>query len=611
MRRQWMSAAAVLAVAAGIAACTGSSGSGASGNTPVQGGLATIAEEVGNSPDYIFPFMSIQYETTSNTTTFQSLMYRPLYWFGKGASPAVNYSLSLADPPKWSADDKTVTVRLKDYTWSDGTKLTPEDVAFWIGLDRSEKKNWALYNPGLIPDDLQSVSYDDSAGTVTFHLKAPVSPGFFLYDELSQITPFPLAWDVTGSGSKGTCASEQAAQQNASCPSVYAYLTAQAKDQSSYATNPLWQVTSGPFRLSSYIPGGQYTMVPAKSYSGPVKPRLSELKFVPFTSDAAEYNELRSGSTISLGYVPVQDLPPKPAGQEAAGRNPVDGYKMYPLDYWGFQYLLINFNNPAAGPVLRQLYFRQALQTVVDQNVDIQKADNGYGYASYGPVPRVPANPFVDHFESVNPYPFDIARAKRMLAAHGWAVPGSGAASCDAPGSGPGECGPGILRGQKLSLTLESYSGTQSVSEIMQQFVSDASRAGIDIKLDEVPVHQLLADAVQCKSAQPSCDWQLLNYGGVVYSSPFPWGEPYFASGAGQNIGSYSDPAMDRLIVQTQRSSSPTAVSSYEDYAARQIPVIWQPFSDYPIEEVVSNLHGVAPFNPLLYINPENWYFTR
>ncbi len=613
-RRHLAAAVAALAAALTLGACASNSvpasGGSAAGGKPVRGGIATIAEEAGNGPDYIFPFFSIQYLTTSNTTTFQSLMYRPLYWFGKGASPAVDYSLSLAGPPAFADGSTSVTIRLKDYSWSDGTKVTPRSVAFWLGLDRSEKQNFASYNPGQLPDDVKSVSYDDQAGTVTFHLRSAVSASYFLYGELSQITPLPLAWDLTGAGQQGSCSSEDPAVQARSCPRVYRYLTAQAKDQASYASSPLWGVVDGPFKLSAYTPGGSYSMTANKSYSGPVKPKLAGLKFLPFTSDTAEYNELRSGSSISLGYVPTQVLPPKPVSQ-TAGHNPVSGYQMYPVNYWGFQYLLINFNNPAAGPLLRQLYLRQALQTVVNQDVDIEKADNGYGYAGYGPVPRLPANPFIDAAGSTNPFPFSIPAARKILQAHGWSVPASGVATCSHPGSGAGQCGAGVTAGQKLELRLESYSGTQTVSEVMQQLVSDASQAGIGIKLSQVPVHQLLSDAVQCKPSQASCDWQILNYGGVVYASAFPSGQPYFATGAGQNIGSYSDPQMDKLINATITSSAPGAMSAYQDYAARQVPVLWQPFGSTPIEEVADNLHGVAPFNPLLFINPENWYFTH
>jgi peptide/nickel transport system substrate-binding protein len=607
LRRTLPLAAALVTVTA-LAACT--SGQGTTGSTPVNGGVATVAEQVGNSPDYIFPFLSIQYETTSNLTWFQSLMYRPLYWFGVGSSPGINYSLSLADPPSWSDNYQAVTFKLKDYRWSDGAKLTPENVAFWFGLDLTEKANWALYNPGDMPDDISKISYDDRAGTVTLRLKGTVSPSFFLDEELSQITPLPLAWDLTAPGQAGKCASEQQATQRASCPKVYSYLTQQAKDQSAYAGSPLWKVVDGPFRLSSYVPNGEYTMVPNKSYSGPVKPRLSQLKFLPFASDAAEYNELRSGTTISIGTIPSYDLPRKPASVPV-GRNPLSGYTMYPVNYWGFQYLLINFNNPTVGPLLRQLYARQVLQTLVDQTVDIQKAYNGYGYASYGPVPRVPPNPFLDAFEARNPYPFSISRAQQILRAHGWTVPSSGTAYCSRPGSGSSECGPGITAGEKFQVKLESFSGAQAVSETMAQYVSDASQAGVDLVLSQVPVHQLLADAVQCKPSQASCGWQLLNYGGVSYPSAYPSGKPYFQTGAGQNIGSYSSPEMDSLIAKTVRSASSSAMSNYENYAAVQIPVIWQPFQTSYIYEVANNLHGVAPFNPLSFSNPANWYFTR
>lgn len=605
--RRVLSLTTALAIAAALAACT--SGQSTTGNTPVHGGTATVAEQVGNSPDYIFPFLSIQYETTSNTTYFQSLMYLPLYWFGVGSSPGVNYSLSLADPPSWSDNYQTVTFKLKNYRWSDGAKLTPENVAFWFGLDLTEKANWALYDPGDMPDDISNISYDDQAGTVTLHLNSPVSPTFFLDEELSQVTPLPLAWDVTAPGRVGQCASEQTAAQRSSCPAVYAYLSQQAKDQSAYATSPLWKLVDGPFQLSSYVPGGEYTMVPNKSYSGPVRPKLSELKFLPFASDAAEYNELRSG-TISMGTVPSNDLPPK-SPSAPTGRNPVSGYTMYPVNYWGFQYLLINFNNPTVGPLLRHLYARQVLQTLVNQQVDVQKAYNGYGYASYGPVPRVPPNPFLDAFEETNPYPFSISKARQLLQSHGWTVPSSGTAYCSRPGSGPGECGAGVTAGEKFQVKLESYSGAQAISEIMEEYVSDARQAGVDLVLSQVPVHQMLADAVQCKSSQPSCGWQLLNYGGVSYPSAYPSGRPYFETGAGQNIGSYSSPEMDQLIEQTVRSASSSAMSDYENYAAMQIPVIWQPFQTSFIYEVADNLRGVAPFNPLSFSNPVNWYLTH
>jgi hypothetical protein len=38
---------------------------------------------------------------------------------------------------------------------------------------------------------------------------------------------------------------------------------------------------------------------------------------------------------------------------------------------------------------------------------------------------------------------------------------------------------------------------------------------------------------------------------------------------------------------------------------------MWQPNGANQLIEVVNNLHGVLPQNPLLSLNPESWYFTK
>src|SRR5262249_33752571 len=158
----------------------------------------------------------------------------------------------------------------------------------------------------------------------------------------------------------------------ASCAKVYAYLNAQAKKISTYATNPLWQVVDGPFRLQAFTPDGHFTLVPNKAYSGAPKPSLDQIRFVPFTSEAAGDNSLRSGNALSVGYVPNSVLKPK-TSNAPPGTSPLPGYVLDAVAPWGFSYILINFNNPAVGPILRQLYVRQALQSVVDQDVYIAK----------------------------------------------------------------------------------------------------------------------------------------------------------------------------------------------------------------------------------------------
>src|SRR5262245_18672755 len=77
-------AAAALALVA--AACgSGNSPVQAGHGTPVSGGTVNWAEQPQNIPNFIFPFTPIAYFTISNVNEFQSLMYRPLYWFGNKA----------------------------------------------------------------------------------------------------------------------------------------------------------------------------------------------------------------------------------------------------------------------------------------------------------------------------------------------------------------------------------------------------------------------------------------------------------------------------------------------------------------------------------------------
>ncbi len=59
----------------------------------------------GGFASYPFPFFTLNTfgnDSTFNTNDFQYQLYRPLYWFGKGTSPDLNYAESLAGPPSYS-----------------------------------------------------------------------------------------------------------------------------------------------------------------------------------------------------------------------------------------------------------------------------------------------------------------------------------------------------------------------------------------------------------------------------------------------------------------------------------------------------------------------------
>jgi peptide/nickel transport system substrate-binding protein len=612
--RRWvvLPAAGALALALAASGCGGSSNNSApSGNTPVKGGVAVMAEPPSSPPDYIYPFMDAAESSNENLFDFTYLMYRPLYWFGVGSSPNINPSLSLAAVPTFSG--RTVTITLKHYMWSNGTPVTAQDVMFWINLDRAEPQDWFDESPGEFPSN---VSDPHAVGTnqVVMTMNKAYSSTWFLYNELAQITPMPAAWDRTASG-PSNCATTLS-----DCAAVENYLLNQAKDLSTYATSPIWSIVDGPWKLSAFNADGHVTFVPNKSYSGPVKPKLSEFQEVPFTTDAAEYNVLQSASSsskIDYGYIPPEDAPAKPANA-AVGANPLasKGYILAPLYTWGYDFYVMNFQSTSGnGPIFRQLYFRQAMQYLTNQKADIEGPMRGYGDPTVGPVGNVPVTKFLsptgraETASGMGPYPFSIAKAKALLSSHGWTVVPGGVDTC----TDPAKCGPGIAKGKTLSFNFPYATGLGWLQQTSTALQSNAAEVGIKLNLEPKPVNEILQTSLaNCVVAKISCNWDFASWGGATFSPDYlPTGDVYFLSGAATNSGGYSNAENDALIRQTLTSSNMTYMYEWEDYLSAQLAQMWQPAPAFQLTEVANNLKGALPQSPTLSINPENWYFVK
>jgi peptide/nickel transport system substrate-binding protein len=624
--------AAVAIVVLTLAACGGGgSSSGPSGTTssaPAQsGGTAYFAEGTQAAPNYIFPFASLEFFSTTNFQDFINLLYRPLYWFGQGATPNINLSLSLAGAPQYSNGDKTVAVTMKPYKWSNGETVTAQDVVFWMNMMKVEKLNWAGYAAGTIPDDLTSVTANGN--TITFKLNGPVNTNWFTYNELSQITPMPMAWDVTAAGGKPELCGKATYQQVTvsgskatpvsaaakSCAAVYAFLTGEAKKKSSYATSPIWAVVDGPFKLAHFDTTGNVTMVPNKTYSGPVKPKLAKFVELPFTSDSAEFNALAAGK-VDFGFLPPSEIVSNATTTGTCGIKPganntrlAANYNIVAGNAWQINYFPFNVNSTGdggqAGKIFQQLYFRQAFQMLVNQPLLIQKVDKGYGVPTYGPVPVCPTNNFASaELKLGNPYAYNLAKAKQLLTSNGWTVKAGGTSVC----ADAAKCG--VPAGTNLDLDLQYVGGSPFEDQLMQAQKSSWAQAGIKVSETTGTFDTVLGNAVPCSSTSSNCSWEYENWGGGWIFSPdfYPSGEDLFQTGASSNSGSYSSKAMDNLIKGTTVGSA--NLNSYELYGAKQLPVVWQPAA-VTANEISKKLQGVTPINALTNINPENWYFTK
>ncbi len=636
MIRKWRVVGAAVTASLALSAC-GSSGSvvttspssGSRGGqvrvghviattgTPVQGGTAYWAEQPLSPPNYIFPLVSGAYYSNENVYDFQTLMYRPLYWYGDRNRPGVDYALSLADRPVYSDHDRAVTIRLKPARWSDGEAVSARDVIFWINLLKANKGDWASYVPGGFPDNVTSWKAVGSR-TVQLQLNRSYNPIWFTDNELSQITPLPLAWDITAISGPlpGDRAQSRPDSTTPGARAVYRFLNSEAKQLSSYATSPIWSIVDGPWKLVQLTSSGQATFVPNAKYDGPNRPKLAKFVELPFTSETAEFSVLRAGSSkgdaggsnpqISVGYVPDTDVPQAPSLKS-------QGYQLSEFYPYGFDYFEPNFNNPVMGPVLRQLYFRQAFQHLVNQSGWIRAYYQGLGVPTYSPVPAQPENPYSNASAEANPYPFSVTAATRILKSNGWKVVANGTTSCVRPGSGPAQCGAGIAAGKQLRFTLMYPDGMSSTDGSMLDLQSVAREVGIRITLKEVTTATIDAEIEPCAPHTSACNWQLGQYGAAWVFAPdhYPTGEEIFQSGALGNVGSYSNPAIDRLIEATTTSAGGArrALDAYANAVRVQLPDFWQP-SPGTLMTIQSNLAGATP-NAYGYLSPEEWYFTR
>jgi peptide/nickel transport system substrate-binding protein len=600
-------AAVMLAAGCSSGGATSGHSSSSSSGTPVKGGTASYYMLAGSQPNWIFPFDSGAYFTVSDISDFQMLMYRPLYWFGgENTSPTLDPGLSTANVPVYSNAGKTVTINLKGWKWSNGETVDANDVLFWLHMMEAEYLNWGGFAPGGIPLNITSMTAS-GPDQVTLQLNKAYSSLWFTYNELSQVTPMPMAWDVTSLGAKpgsGGCTTDSAADHWAKCKAVYNFLTAQAKATSTYATSPIWSVTDGPWRLKTFSAGGNDAFAPNPKYSGSPKPRLASVKFATYTSDTSEYTALQTGS-LSVGVIPPTNLPVKPVGQALPTTSPLTSYALQPDYSFSIFYYRLNFHNPTYGPVFRQLYVRQALEYLVDQAGMAKTIYRGYGYPTTGPAPSLPVNQWVPAVQRGDgPYPFSIAKAVSLLTSHGWTTQ-NGVMTC----TDPAKCGPGIAKGIQLKITLDYATAQTAFTQEVQVYKSDAARAGVVLNTVGQTFNTIVGEALPCP-VKPSCSWQASMAGGWVYAPDYePTGEELFATGAGANKGSYSDPTMNRLINATTTSGNIATYHTFATYAAQQLPFIWMPNS-YGVMAVSKKLHGVA-FNPLGTLLPEYWYYTK
>jgi peptide/nickel transport system substrate-binding protein len=567
-------------------------------------GTITFAEGPGANPNFIFPYVSCQYFSVATLNQFQTLMFRPLYWFGVGKSAAVSYPLSTGNKPKMSNGDKTATITMKGWKFADGQTVNGESVMFFLNMLDADPGGYCGNNGSFsIPTLIKNAHA--KGNTVVINFTRSINPGFLIYNNLSFITPMPNSWDRTSATQKANCAGGKygASSTKVACKNVETYLDAQSANTSTY-TGSMWQSgVDGPWRLTSFDNLGNVTFKPNFKYSGPVKAKVAVVKEVAYTSTQAEENDLQAGK-LSLGFVDPGVLTSPAPGPLKAGANwgnLASRYNMIVGPAWDFNYMPFNFsaNDPKAAAI-SQLYIRQALQTALDQNGIITNINKGYGLPDYSPLPPTTPTSIAKPFP--NPYPFSLTAAKALLTSHGWTMQG-GVMTCTDPGTGASQCGAGIDQGYTLNFKLIYNSGFPVEDKTVAAMVADWGQIGINVTFSTESFNNVIGDC-SSGSGYQICWWG----GGWIYAPDFyPSGETFFTPQGGFNVGQYSDTQMTNLITQTDFGTAD--LTAYGKYAAEQLPVLYVPQAFDPGEVIKTLKSSVGFTTPLQNFMPEYMHY--
>ncbi|PSR23641.1 MAG: ABC transporter substrate-binding protein [Sulfobacillus acidophilus] len=529
--------------------------------------MATAALQ---APNWFFPIMSDTGDTLQNAQ-LQGLMYKPLIFVT--SQDTVDYARSVASKITVNKASTQFTITLGNkYKWSNGQPITAQDVVFtWDVIKAASEKHtpWAYANVGTggVPTAWKSV-VATGAKTVVVTTTHPYNRLRFIIDGLGQLTPMPMSvWDKYP---KNMDKELQFMASVANSPS-----------------NPVYHVVDGPYKFLKMVPNDYWEFVPNPAYGG----HQSHIKAFVLqyeTSTAAEFEALKEG-TVNVGYLPNSSWD---------ARNQLTNDVVHPIYFLGFTYMPINMNRHAPnglGPVFRQLYIRQALQMGVNEPGMIKDIFHGEATQSYGPVASLPQSQFASPATATAAYPFNPARGKKLLEAHGWK---------DVRGV--------MTKGKlRLAFMVTYISGSPTITDQMELLKSDWAQEGIDATLRPEP----LVDVDMNQTIDPT-QWSIEGPYNWTWGPFFPSGEQLFGTGGGSNNGGYSNATTNAILAAGAKplnaAKTLADLYAYEKNVRQQNPVLFLPWpaGSYSVQgdylTYAKNVQGVvstASSSGLIYPN--------
>lgn len=384
-----------------------------------------------------------------------------------------------------------VTYTLKPAAWADGQALSAGDVAFSWQVGRLSGVGYA---DTAAYQRIQSVEVADER-TFTVILDRLVAD----YNHLPiEILPSHLESGPVGA------------------PETY-------RSRTTFVTEPTKPgLSSGPYRIAEFTPGGHAVLVRNPHWLGPV-PAFERIIVRAIENTAALEAALLAGE---VDYVPG-DLGLAVEQARALGARQPDRFRIVYRTALHYEHVDINPDNQA----LRDIRVRRALLHALNRE---ELATRLFGRAH--PVAHSPVNPSDPNYNPAVPtYPYDVAKAGLLLDDAGWRLDDRGVRR-----NGQGET---------LAVEIVSTAGNRSRELAQQVLQSQWQAIGVTVTLRllspkvffaELLHHQLPSMAL---FAWPTAPQQPPR--STLHSTQIPSAA---TGGAGYNVAGYRNPEADRLI---------------------------------------------------------------
>lgn len=440
-------------------------------------GVVRLAE--GEEPNTLIRMFSNQASADDVT----ALLFEPFFRFDERMRPVPGLVTQFPTTENGliSKDGLEITFKLRSgVLWSDGAPFTAQDVVFtWHAI--VDGNNPVTYTAGF--DKIKTIR-TDNPHQVTFILKEPNAGVVYFFSE-------------------------------GSFPPLPAHLLKSYKSINNipYDANP---VGDGPFKLKQWLHGSDIIFAPNERYWRG-KPKVAEvdLKIIPNTN--TQVDQVRTHEIDVLGSVS------KPLVLQLKGLPGVRLVKQLSANYRH-----LDFN--CRSPILREVNVRRAIARAIDIDKIIHDVYGGYGVRGATDIP-----PFSWAANDLEPVPYDVEAAKKLLDDAGW------------------NAGPEGIRarnGQRLELTISSATGNMPNANAEQIMAQELRAVGIDLRIKNYQGAVLFAPEGPLYGGRYDMAW-IVDTEGTDPDSFAKWGCDFWPH-HGANTDFYCNRRVDALMRDAQ-----------------------------------------------------------